>query len=81
LRERREKVNIKNIEQLKREKLRLHYEMELAELELKGSFDSLSNRTKPSQLIESVLDGLPIKNLGVFATMASFAFKLFTKKK
>ena len=74
-------MNIKNIEELKREKLRLQYETELAELELKASLDSLSNHTKPAYIVDSILTGLPFKNAGVIAAVATFAVKLFTKKK
>lgn len=74
-------MNIKNIEELKREKLRLKYEMELAELELKASLDRLSNQAKPAHIVDSVLTMMPFKNAGVIAAVATFAVKLFTKNK
>ncbi|MAZ37525.1 MAG: hypothetical protein K0U33_04745 [Bacteroidetes bacterium] len=73
-------MNIKSIEDLKTQKLRLEYERELAELEVKVRLESLKKYNKPANLIETAIVALPFKNARTVASVAALVFKMFVKK-
>lgn len=72
---------IKSWNQLKKEKLKLKYELELAKLEAKSAGLKLDKYRKPITVVESLLESIPIKNSALISTVAGLALKVFFKKK
>ncbi len=72
---------IKSWNQLKKRKLQLKYELELAKLETKSASVKLEQYKKPAAFLDTVVNSFPTKNTKIITTVAGLVLKLFFKKK